>query len=303
MKRFARTTALLAVSAFALAACSGGGDDDPLAGDSADGGAIIVGSANFPENVLLAEIYSQALESAGSEVTRQFNIGSREIYYDQVASGAITLVPEYNGALLARVDPDSTAATTEDVNAALSEALPDGLEILTSAPGENKDALVVTEETAQRYNLTSIADLAPVAGELALGGPPEFETRQQGVVGLREVYGVEFREFVPTDTGGPITIRALSDGTVQAANIFTTDPSLSTEPFVALEDPESVFGAQNVTPLVHRTDLDDDDVAKIDAVSEKLTTDTLVVLVGQVVTDGRDIDAVAEEWLQQNDLN
>ncbi|WP_349535870.1 ABC transporter substrate-binding protein [Rhodococcus rhodochrous] len=305
MKRFARTTALLAVSAFALAACSSGsGDGDPLAGDTADGGAIVVGSANFPENVLLAEIYSQALESTGAEVTRQFNIGSREIYYDQVASGAITLVPEYNGALLARIDPDSTASTTEDVNAALSEALPDGLEILASAPGENKDALVVTEETAQQYNLVSIADLAPVAGELVLGGPPEFETRQQGVVGLREVYGVEFREFVPTDTGGPITIRALSDGTIQAANIFTTDPSLSTEPFVALEDPESVFGAQNVTPLVHRADLDDDDdVAKIDAVSEKLTTDTLVVLVGQVVTDGRDIDVVAEEWLQQNDLN
>ncbi len=105
MKRFARTTALLAVYAFALAACSGGGDEDPLAGDTADGGAIVVGSANFPENVLLAEIYSQALESAGSEVTRQFNIGSREIYYDQVASGAITLVPEYNGALLARSIP------------------------------------------------------------------------------------------------------------------------------------------------------------------------------------------------------
>ncbi|MEU5841348.1 ABC transporter substrate-binding protein [Rhodococcus sp. NPDC047139] len=303
MKRFARTTALLAASTIVLAGCSGDGGDDPLAADSADGGSVVVGSANFPENVLLAEIYSQALEGAGTEVTRQFNIGSREIYYDQVASGAITLIPEYNGALLARIDPDSLAATTEDVNAALSESLPEGLEILTSAPGENKDALVVTEETAQRYNLTSIADLAPIAGELALGGPPEFETRQQGVVGLREVYGVEFREFVPTDTGGPITIRALSDGTVQAANIFTTDPSLTTEPFVALEDPESVFGAQNVTPLVHRADLDDEDIAAIDAVSERLTTDSLVELVGQVVTDGRDIDVVAEEWLQQNNLN
>lgn len=302
MKRFAHTTALLVASAAVLAGCSGGGDDDPLAADGAGAGTVVVGSANFPENVLLAEIYSQALESTGTEVTRQFNIGSREIYYDQVASGAIALVPEYNGALLERVDPESTATTTEEVDSALSESLPEGLEILTSAPGENKDALVVTEETAQRYNLKTIADLAPVAGELAVGGPPEFETRQQGVVGLREVYGVEFREFVPTDTGGPITIRALSDGTVQAANIFTTDPSLSTEPFVALEDPESVFGAQNVTPLVHRASLDDEDIAAIDAVSEKITTDTLVELVGQVVTDGRDIDVVAEEWLQQNGL-
>jgi len=303
VKRFARTAIVLAASALAVAGCSGGDAEDPLAGSNSDSDAIVVGSANFPENVLLAEIYSQALENSGAEVTRQFNIGSREIYYDQVASGAITLMPEYNGALLARVDPDNTAATTEDVNTALEEALPEGLDILASAPGENKDALVVTDETAARYNLKSIADLAPVAGELTLGGPPEFETRQQGVVGLRDVYGVEFRQFTPTDTGGPITIRALGDNTIQVANIFSTDPSLNTEPFVALEDPESVFGAQNVTPLVHRSDLTDENVAALDAVSEKLTTDTLIELVGQVVTDGRDIDVVAEEWLRGNGLN
>lgn len=304
MKRFVRTAVVVATAALAVAGCSGDNADDPLAADSAEGGAVVVvGSANFPENVLLAEIYAQALESSGAEVTRQFNIGSREIYFDQVASGAITVLPEYNGALLARVDPESTAATTEDVNAALAESLPEGLSILASAPGENKDALVVTDETAERYNLTTIADLAPVAGELTLGGPPEFETRRQGVVGLREVYGVEFQKFVPTDTGGPITIRALGDNTIQVANIFTTDPSLSTEPFVALEDPESVFGAQNVTPLVHREDLTDENVEKLDAVSEQLTTDVLIELVGQVVTDGRDIDVVAEEWLQSNGLN
>lgn len=303
MKRFARTAIVLAVSALAVAGCSGGDTEDPLAGGGGDSGTIVVGSANFPENVLLAEIYSQALENRGAEVTRQFNIGSREIYYDQVASGAITLMPEYNGALLSRVDPDSTAATTDDVNTALRESLPEGLDILASAPGENKDALVVTDETAARYNLKSIADLAPVAGELTLGGPPEFETRQQGVVGLRDVYGVEFRQFTPTDTGGPITIRALRDNTIQVANIFSTDPSLSTEPFVALDDPESVFGAQNVTPLVHRSDLTDENVATLDAVSENLTTETLIELVGQVVTDGRDIDVVAEEWLRGNGLN
>lgn len=304
MKRFARTAAVLAVSALAVAGCSSGDEaDDPLAAGGGDAGAIVMGSANFPENVLLAEIYSQALEGDGAEVTRQFNIGSREIYFNQVASGAITMIPEYNGALLARVDPESTASTSDAVNAALSEALPEELSILTSAPGENKDALVVTEATAEQYDLTTIGDLAPVAGELALGGPPEFETRQQGVLGLREVYGVEFRQFVSTDAGGPITIRALSDGTIQAANIFTTDPSLSTEPFVALEDPESVFGAQNVTPLVYRADLTDENVATIDSVSEKLTTDTLIELVGQVVTDGRDIDVVAGEWLEQNGLS
>lgn len=303
MKRFVRAVVILSTAALAVAGCSGGEAEDPLANEGGGSGEIVVGSANFPENVLLAEIYAQALESTDAQVARQFNIGSREIYFDQVASGGITVLPEYNGALLARVNPDSRAATTEDVNAALREALPEGLTILASAPGENKDALVVTQETADRYDLSSIADLAPVAGELVLGGPPEFETRQQGVVGLKEVYGVEFREFTPTDAGGPITVRALEDGTIAVANIFTTDPSLATKPFVALEDPESVFGAQNVTPLVHRADLTDDNVAVIDAVTAELTTETLIDLVGQVVTDGRDIDVVAKEWLQANDLN
>ncbi len=208
------------------------------------------------------------------------------------------MLPEYNGALLARVDPDSTATTTDDVNAALRESLPEGVQILDSASAENKDAVVVTRETADRYNLESIADLAPVAGELAIGAAPEFETRQQGVVGLKDVYGVEFRQFVPTDTGGPITIAALEDGTVQAANIYTTDPSLSTKPFVALSDPKTLFGAQNVTPLVHRADLSDEAVATLNEVSAQLSTEDLIVLVGQVVTDGGDIDVVAAEWLQ-----
>lgn len=297
MKSLVRTFAAVAAAAVVLTGCSGGDTTDPLA-SGGDTDSVVVGSANFPENVLLAEIYAQALESTGADVTRRFNIGSREIYYDQVTSGGITVLPEYNGALLARVDPDSTATTTDDVNAALRESLPEGVEILDSASAENKDAVVVTRETADRYNLESIADLAPVAGELAIGAAPEFETRQQGVVGLKDVYGVEFRQFVPTDTGGPITIAALEDGTVQAANIYTTDPSLSTKPFVALSDPKTLFGAQNVTPLVHRADLSDEAVATLNEVSAQLSTEDLIVLVGQVVTDGGDIDVVAAEWLQ-----
>jgi len=297
MKSLVRTFAAVAAAAVVLTGCSGGDTDDPLASGGGNG-SVVVGSANFPENVLLAEIYAQALESTGADVTRRFNIGSREIYYDQIISGGITVLPEYNGALLARVNPDSTATTTDDVNAALRESLPEGVEILDSASAENKDAVVVTRETADRYNLESIADLAPVAGELAIGAAPEFETRQQGLVGLKDVYGVEFRQFVPTDTGGPITIAALEDGTVQAANIYTTDPSLSTKPFVALDDPQTLFGAQNVTPLVHRADLSDEAVETLNKVSAQLSTEDLIVLVGQVVTEGGDIDVVAAEWLQ-----
>lgn len=302
MRALLRTIGILGCGALlASAACSSGGGD-PLAGGG-EAGEVTVGSASFPENVLLAEIFAQALEADGVAVDRQFNIGSREIYFGQIQSGAITVLPEYNGALLAVVDPESTASTTEDINEALRAALPEQLQLLDAAEAQNKDALVVTAETAERFNLTTIADLQPVAGELKVGAAPEFKTRQQGIVGLQEVYGVEFAEFVPTDNAGPLTISALERGDIQVANIYTTDPSLKTKPFVVLGDPESVFGAQNITPLVYREGISEEGVSTLNEVSANLTTEVLAGLVSDVVTDQQDPDDVASDWLASVGLN
>jgi osmoprotectant transport system substrate-binding protein len=279
-----------------LAAC-GGGSSNPLADDGAQRGTIVVGSANFPENVLLGEIYAQALEGAGAKVDRKFNIGVREIIFGQVKSGGITVLPEYNGALLAYLDKEDPATTTDAVNASLREKLPASLEILTSSKAEDKDTVSVTAATAAKYKLKSLEDLPPVAGQLVLGGPSEFKIRKQGVVGLESEYGIKFKSFRTLDTGGPITVSALKKGDVQAANLFTTDPAIRENGFVVLDDPKRVFSAQNVTPLIYKSGVDAERRKALDAVSAKLDTATLAILLERVVVKREDSVKVAGDWL------
>lgn len=302
MIRRARGALVALAAALALTAC-GGGDDNPLDGDR--GGAaqtLVVGSADFPESELLGEIYAQALEAKGVKVERKFKIGAREVYYGQVASGAIHVFPEYNGALLARVDKNDPAAGTQEVDAALKAKLPAELEILTTSRAENKDSLVVTAATAREHGLKTIADLKDVAGEMIIGGPPEFKTRRQGLVGLEEVYGLKFKQFKSLDTGGPITVSNLAGGQVQVANLFTTDPAITKNGFVVLEDPENVFGAQNVVPLIYRPKVDQTARDALNAVSAKLTTADLIAMNGQMSDQKLDPEDVAEQWLQKQGL-
>jgi osmoprotectant transport system substrate-binding protein len=301
MRRTIRAVAVAAVLAPLLALVACGGNSNPLSSSSTGSGGgtgeVVVGSANFQENVLLAEIYAQALEAKKVKVKRQFNIGSREVIYGQIQSGALTILPEYNGALLAYLDKGATATTTADVNAALAGKLPASLQLLDSAAAQDKDSVTVTKDTATQYNLKSLADLAPVGGKLALGGPPEFKTRQQGVVGLQKEYGITFKQFVSLDTAGPITVAALKKGQVQAANLFTTDPAIPENGFVVLEDPKSLFGSQNVTPLVYKSGVSDTIRTALNAVSAKLDTATLAELDKKVISDKQDVEAVAKQWL------
>src|SRR6266545_407859 len=285
----------------ALAGC-GGGKSNPLDGASGGAGEVVVGSANFQENVLLGEIYAQALEAKGIKVKRQFNIGAREIIFGQIKSGTLTILPEYNGALLAYVDKSASATSTADVNAALVAKLPAELELLTSSAAQDKDSVTVTKETAAKYNLKSLPDLAPVAKDLVLGGPPEFKTRVQGVVGLARDYGIMFKEFKSLDTAGPITVAALKKGDVQAANLFTTDPAIPENGFVVLDDPKSLFSSQNVTPLVYKARVNDTIRNALNAVSAKLDTTTLAALDKKVISDKQDVEAVAKEWLTAQQL-
>jgi osmoprotectant transport system substrate-binding protein len=298
--------AVTLAAAAAVSACSStasrGGSGNPLgAGDA--GGGIVVGSANFPESELLAEIYAQALRSAGAQVTTKLSIGAREVYYPQVKSGAISVIPEYNGALLSTsVDPSSDAKSTAAVDAALKAKLPAELEILDSSPAADSDALTVTQATADRYRLKSIADLAPHARDLALGGPPEFKTRRDGVSGLRQTYGLAFKDFAPLDTSGPITLKALSSGKVQVADIFTTTPQIITDHLVALADPKGNFAAQNVVPLASRKAMTPAVTRTLNAVDAKLTTAALLRMDNAIITDHENYSAVAGNFLKQEGL-
>ncbi|HEY7486949.1 MAG TPA: ABC transporter substrate-binding protein [Streptosporangiaceae bacterium] len=300
---------LTALTLSGLAACGGGGDDNsgnPLNQPSGGGGQanLIVGSANFPESQLLAEIYAQALEAKGLKVTKKLNIGSREVYYDQVKSGAISVMPEYNGALLTTsVDKNSTAASTDEINAELKSKLPASLEMLNSSAAEDKDSVTVNQQTATKYNLKSIADLKPVAKNMTIGGPSEFKTRTQGLVGLEKKYGLSFKKFQPFDANAQTTlVKLLKDNKIQAADLFTTDPTITENKFVVLDDPQHVFSAQNVTPLVYKSAVNDTARAALNAVSAKLTTQDLLDMMKQISVDKKDADVVAKDWLSKSGL-
>lgn len=289
-------------STLLLAGCGSG---DPLATEPAGGSdadTITVGSADFPESALIAEIYAGALEAKDVKVDKTLNIGSREAYVPALQDGSIDLIPEYTGALLHYFDEDATATDSESVYEALAAAVPEGLSVLAMSSAEDKDAIAVTKATADKHSLTSISDLAEVSDEMVLGGPPEWKTRRQGVQGLADVYGVEFGTFRALDAGGPLTVQALKNGQVDAADLFTTDPSIEQYGFIMLDDPESLFPAENVVPLIATSKVDDTVSQALDAVSAELDTPTLASLVKEVIVDKKDAEDVATEFLSAHGL-
>jgi len=299
-----KTPLALAVCAalFSLAACGGG---DPLATateGSGDSGKIVVGSADFTESALLAEIYAGALEAKGVSVEKTLNIGSREAYIPALQDGSIDLIPEYTGVLAQYFNENTSATESDAVYAELKSALPDGLAVLDKSEAEDKDAIAVTRETADKYSLTSISDLQAVAGDLTLGGPPEWKTRPTGVKGLERLYGVKFKSFRALDAGGPLSVQALKNGQVDAADLFTTDPNIPANDFVVLEDPKNLFAAENVVPLIAKSKVTDTISQILNKVSASLDTPTLAALLKRVVIDKDDAAEVAADFLKEHGL-
>jgi len=290
--------------ALALAAC--GADSDPLSDDSgSSSSAITVGSANFAESELLAEIYAQALESKKVEVKRSFNIGARELYLKALQDGSIDLLPEYNGALLSALAtggaPEGVSSPT-DVYAALQKVLPKDTLTLEQSAAEDKDTLSVTQATATKHNLASIEDLKAVAGQLVVGAGPEWAERYQGLKGLKAVYGVEFKQFKPLDAGGPLTVNALVDGDIDVGNVFSTDSAIATNKLVVLKDPKNLYLAENILPLI-RTEANNPTVSgALNAVSAKLTTENLTTYLARVQVDKQDTATVAKAFLTDSGL-
>jgi osmoprotectant transport system substrate-binding protein len=310
MKRTLASLAAGIAGVLLLTACGGGGSgggSDPLApagGGEAPAAADVVrvGSEQFPENQLLAEIYAQALEAKGVKVERKFSIGARETYFVALQDGSIDVVPDYNGNLLRYLSPDATESSPTDVYAALQTALPDNLTVLEQAAAENKDAFTVTRATAEKYNATSIEDIVPFCGEIIFGGPTQFQERPYGIEGMKKNYNCEFKEFKALDTGGPLTVAALRDGTIQGADLFTTDPALPANDFVTLEDPKNNFPAQNIVPLINKAKGVGPVAEALNGVSAKLTQQELLAIdVKQFEKTATDA-VIAKEWLTAQGL-
>lgn len=300
LNRRLAAAAIATATAASLAACASGDDVSGKNDSGGDGGGTItVGSADFPESRLLAEIYAQALEGADADVERNFGIGAREVYMQAVEDGSVDVIPEYTGALLTYFDQENTISESQEVYDALDDAMPDNLEVLEMSKAEDKDALAVTQETADS-GVASIADLA--GKDFKLGGQAEFETRANGVPGLESTYGVTFSEFVALSTG-PLTEQALNDGDIQVAVVFTTQPEVEVNNWVVLEDPESLFVAQNVVPLVNDdSELTDAQEDALNKVSTTLTTEDLTAMVKSITIDKTDVAAEAKTYVDENDL-
>ncbi|MDX3752304.1 ABC transporter substrate-binding protein [Streptomyces sp. AK08-02] len=304
-KKLLGLAALTATGALVLTACGSGGDPmsaGATAGASSAADTITVGSANFTESQLLATIYAEALKAKGVKVKTRLNIGSRETYIPALKDGSIDLLPEYTGALLQYFDPKTKASSPAEVSAALTKALPSGISALKQSTAEDKDVLAVTQKTATAHDLTTISDLAPVAGTMALGAPPEWKTRVNGVVGLKSVYGLSFKKFVSLDAGGPLTLAAITNNQVQVGDLTSTDPAIAKNKLVTLKDDKNLFLAENILPVINTGKVTPTVTSTLNAVSAALTTEELMELNGKVAKLD-DMSDVAKAWLTSAGLS
>ena len=303
-----RTWLLLATLLAALLTACGEDLEDPGAGGGGGGGgearSVVVGSANFPENVILAEIYAGALEAGGVDVTTKLNVGSREVLLPALERGDVGVLPEYSGALLEYLtkgtsDATDTAAQVREIRA----ALPAGLTVLEPSAAQDQETVTCTREVVDRHGLRSLEDLARVSRELTFGGPPELPRREGfGLRGLKSVYGIEFERFRPLDVAGPLTVSALKAGKVDCANLFSTQSAIAVNGFVSLADPKQLIASQAVVPLIAEQAATPETTAALDRVSGKLTTQALERMVRRVEIDKADAAAVAQEFLREHGL-
>lgn len=297
---------LWVTAAVVLGACGGGAGVTSSPTPSKPD--VIVGSTNFYEQVTLGELYAQILEANGYHVTRKFNLGNREIVEPALQSGQIDVLAEYEATLVQffdkNADPTTDKTKAHEVLQKLADAK--GLTALDPADATDQNGFVVTKDTAAKYGLKKLSDLAPVAKDLVLGGPPECPQRPFCELGLKDKYGIVFKDFKPLDSGGPLTVAALEGKQIDVALIFTSDPSITAKGFVLLDDDKHLQLADNIVPVVRKDLLAKDSsggIAKLlNSISAKLSQSELGDMNKQVSVDKKDAKEVAAAWLKKQGL-
>lgn len=304
--RVAAGSAMFLAAALLAASCGPG--VPPATTTALEDDAITVASFNFPESVLVGEIYAQALEGEGFAVKRQLGLGARELVEPSLERGLVEFVPEYSGSALEFLTRGEGLATSDEAltHDRLEEVFAErGVAVLAPAPAQDQNGFAVTLETADRYGLRSISQLVPEAPDLTFGGPPECPERPLCLGGLENVYGLEFGSFQTLDAGGPVSVTALRSGTVDVALLFTTDAAIDRYDFVLLYDDLGLQPAENVTPVVREEVVEahgDAFVRLVDSVSALLTTGDLRELNARVA-EGETPREVAAAWLAEHGLS
>jgi osmoprotectant transport system substrate-binding protein len=291
-----------AASLLALAGCGGAGKSDEKAARAPE--PIRLGTKNFTEQYILGELYAQAMRARGIPVELKSDIGSSEIVDQAMQIGSLDMYPEYTGVLLSEIAGQSRRPKTPEAayDAAREFEGNRGYALLQMTPFSNSNALAVTQETAKRFGLRTIADLAKVPGGARIAAPPEFRTRFEGLVGLRSRYGIRDAHVLGMPIGDQYA--ALDKGSVDVAAVFMTDGMLEHEQYVILADPRNLFSFQNVAPVVRRSVLDrTPGLAKaLDPVSAKLTTAAMRAMNAEVDLKKRSPHDVAAQFLRDEGL-
>jgi len=286
----------------ALAGCASG---DPLGSGSSDTTAadtLVVGSQDYYSNEIIAEIYAQALEANDFTVDRSFRIGQREVYLPELEAGGVDVFPEYTGSLLQALDANAAGGTSDEIYTELESALPSGLRVLDKADASDQNSWTVTQAFAEKYDLTDIASLTKVTEPITVGGNSELQTRPYGPDELKAKYGIETAGFVPIeDGGGPLTVKALVDGDIQLTNIYTASPNIKSDNLVALSDPDGLFFADNVVPVVSEK-VNDKAAEVLNTVSAALSANDLASLNSESKNDQKSAEDIAAAWLEQANL-
>jgi len=266
---------------------------------------IVIGTKNFSEEFILGELYKQALEAKGFNVSYKENIGSTEIIQTALTSGKINFYPEYTGVIVQVVFHRTNSPRTASATYALAKTLEGakGYTVLNPTPFYDTDVLAVTNATAKKYGLKTISDLKKV-GPFKLGGFPECQTRNTCFVGYTKQYGLSNATFSSVGSVSPYA--ALDSGSVLAADVFSTDPPLGApSKYTVLTDPKHVTGFQNVAPIVKTSVAQaagSDFTKTVNAVSAKLTLPAILAMNKAVIVDKKDPAAVAKQFLQANGL-
>lgn len=293
----------LALASLVLAACEARPEGAVPSPSRASSAEVVIGSFNFPESQILAEIYEHRLRARGIPAEVISGVASREVMEPALEQGVVDIVPEYLGTALEflRAESEIKTSSPERTHTRLQRAFGTrGVEVLDYASAQDRNEIVVTRTTARRFDLRDISDLHSVASELAFGGPPECPSRPNCLRGLESLYDLHFASFHALDAGGPLTVAALNEGQIDVGLMFTTDPQISRNGFVALRDDRHLQPAENVVPVVRREVIEQHGarVARaLNGVSAELETGDLIELIARVTIDGRAPEDVARQWL------
>jgi osmoprotectant transport system substrate-binding protein len=267
---------------------------------------IQLASFDFPESEILGELYGQALRQHGYPVETVVQLGAREVVAPALEQGKVDMVPEYLGSALNFLNDRDRVATSDPglTHARLEQAFaPRGVSVLAYAPAQDRNGFVVTGELARTRGLAKLSDLAPMASQLTLGGPPECPQRPLCLQGLQDVYRLRFARFEAMPSRDQ-TAAELETGEIDVGMIDTTDPNLVENDLVQLADDRNLQPAENVVPVVRREVVDAYGptlVRLLNAVSAQLTTPDLTRLNLQV-DDGQPAPDAAAGWLRAHTI-